>query len=77
MNKKKIHRSSTDRKICGVCGGLAEHFNIDPTLLRLIVVIVSILTINLATAFLIYLLCAFIIPSDKKEKCDNDARGSL
>ncbi len=32
---KKLFRSSTDRKICGVCGGIAEYFNIDSTLVRL------------------------------------------
>ena len=32
---KKLFRSSTDRKICGVCGGIAEYFDIDPTLVRL------------------------------------------
>ena len=35
---KKLFRSSTDRKICGVCGGIAEYFNIDSTLVRLGVV---------------------------------------
>ena len=33
---KKLFRSSTDRKICGVCGGIAEYFNIDSTLVRLV-----------------------------------------
>ena len=32
---KKLYRSSTDKKIAGVCGGLGEYFNIDPTLVRL------------------------------------------
>ena len=36
---KKLFRSSTDRKICGVCGGIAEYFNIDSTLVRLGVVL--------------------------------------
>ena len=38
---KKLFRSSTDRKICGVCGGIAEYFNIDSTLVRLGVVLLS------------------------------------
>lgn len=33
---KKLYRSSTDRKIAGVCGGLGEYFNIDPTIIRLL-----------------------------------------
>jgi phage shock protein C len=36
---KRLYRSKTDRKIGGVCGGLAEYFNIDPTIVRIIFVI--------------------------------------
>ena len=35
---KKLYKSSLDRKICGVCGGFAEFFGIDATILRLLVV---------------------------------------
>ncbi|MFR8289345.1 MAG: PspC domain-containing protein, partial [Coprococcus comes] len=31
MEQKRLYRSVTNRKICGVCGGLGEYFNIDPT----------------------------------------------
>jgi len=33
---KRLYRSTTDRKIAGVCGGLAEYFKIDPTIIRVI-----------------------------------------
>lgn len=36
---KKLYRSRKDRKIAGVCGGIAEYFNIDSTLVRLLAVI--------------------------------------
>lgn len=36
---KRLYRSQTDRKIAGVCGGLAEFFNIDPVIIRVIAVI--------------------------------------
>ena len=36
---KKLYRSQTDRKIAGVCAGIAEYFNIDPTIVRVIGVI--------------------------------------
>lgn len=36
---KRLYRSKTDRKIAGVCGGLAEYFNIDPTVVRVIAVL--------------------------------------
>ena len=35
MNKR-LYKSQTDRKLCGVCGGIAEYFNIDPTVIRLV-----------------------------------------
>jgi phage shock protein PspC (stress-responsive transcriptional regulator) len=36
---KKLYRSLSDRQIAGVCGGLAQYFNIDPTLVRLLFVL--------------------------------------
>lgn len=36
---KKLHRSMTDKKIAGVCGGLGEYFNVDPLILRIIFVV--------------------------------------
>ena len=35
-NGKKLRKSKTDRKICGVCGGIAEYFGIDPIWIRLL-----------------------------------------
>lgn len=53
---KKLFRSSTDRKICGVCGGIAEYFNIDSTLVRLGVVFVSVSCIRYRCA------CLYLLP---------------
>lgn len=39
---KKLYRSQTDRKIAGVCGGLAEYFGIDATIIRIIAVVLLI-----------------------------------
>lgn len=39
MQPKKLYRSKKDRMIGGVCGGIAEYFNIDPVIVRLIAVI--------------------------------------
>ncbi len=41
MEGKKLYKSSTDKKIAGVCGGIAEYFNIDPTLVRLAWVVLA------------------------------------
>ena len=37
--ERKLRKSSTNRKICGVCGGLAEYFGIDATLVRLALIL--------------------------------------
>ena len=34
--QKKLVKSRTDRKICGVCGGIAEYINLDPTVIRIL-----------------------------------------
>ncbi|MCX6252754.1 MAG: PspC domain-containing protein [Bacteroidetes bacterium] len=41
MEPRRLYRSTTDKKIGGVCGGLAEYFDIDPLLIRLLFVIVA------------------------------------
>ena len=56
---KKLYRSNTDRKLCGVCGGFAEYFDLDPTIIRLIFVF---LTLFGGGGLLIYLICALVIP---------------
>ena len=35
MEQKRLYRSRDSRMLCGVCGGVAEYFNVDPTLIRL------------------------------------------
>ena len=34
--KKKLHKSRNNKKICGVCAGFADYFNIDPTIVRIL-----------------------------------------
>ncbi|MDR0906471.1 MAG: PspC domain-containing protein [Oscillospiraceae bacterium] len=59
MEKKELRRSGTDKKLAGVCGGLAEYFNISSTLVRLIVVL---LALAYGGGLLAYILAALIIP---------------
>ena len=65
---KKIYRSRTDRKIAGVCGGVADFFNIDVTIIRLIYVFITIFATAIIGGVLFYFLCAFIIPNEPKHK---------
>ena len=57
---KKLYRSVTDKKLCGVCGGLGEYFEIDSTLVRLLWVVIAF--ISCGAALLGYLVCALVIP---------------
>lgn len=62
MNPKKLYRSSTNKMICGVCAGVGEYFNLDPTLIRLLWVILTIG--GFGTGLLIYIIAAVIMPMD-------------
>ena len=61
---KKLYHSNTDRKLCGVCGGFAEYFDLDPTIIRLIFIF---LTLFGGGGLLIYLICALVIPKSPIE----------
>ena len=56
---KTLYRSSTNKVIFGVCGGLGEYFNIDPILFRIIFIL---LVFGAGSGVLVYLVLAFLIP---------------
>ena len=58
---RKLYRSRTDRKLAGVCGGLAQYFNIDPTLIRVLFVVLAVLG---GSGLIIYLLMWLIVPNE-------------
>lgn len=60
-NYKKLKRSSTDVWIGGVCGGIAEYFDVDPTLVRIVYVVLSIGSAAFP-GILVYLLLWLIMP---------------
>ena len=62
--EKKLYRSNTNKKLAGVCAGLAEYLNIDTTIVRLIWALVVLFA---GAGLLAYIVCALIIP----EKPDN------
>ena len=61
--EKKLYRSKTERKLAGVCGGLAEYFNMDVSLMRLITVLVALFSIGV----LAYIVAALVIPEKPDE----------
>ena len=63
MNGKRLYRSESSRMLCGVCAGIAEYFNLDPTLIRLPWVLFC---IPGGSAVLAYILAAIIIPPESR-----------
>ena len=57
--EKKLYRSATDKKICGVCGGLAKYIGMDSSVLR---VIWALLTLFWGAGLVLYIICALVIP---------------
>ena len=57
---KRLYRSRKDRMLCGVCGGLAEYFDVDPTIIRLAWVILTLL--SLGAGVIAYLIACVVIP---------------
>lgn len=57
--ERRLYKSNTNKTICGVCGGIAEYFNIDPTIVRLGLVIFSLAG---GCGILAYIICALVIP---------------
>ena len=62
--EKKLYRSRTDKKLFGVCGGMGKYFDIDPTLIRLGVVLC---TLFVGCGLLAYIVAALVIPEDPYE----------
>ena len=61
---KKLYRSQRDRKLAGICGGLGDYFNCDPTLVRVAWVIAAFFSAGIALFF--YLVLIFVIPNEDK-----------
>ena len=58
--KKRLYKIEEGKKLCGVCGGIAEYFDVDPTLIRLLWVI---LVLCAGTGILAYIVAAIIMPN--------------
>ena len=67
MEKKKLYKSATDKKICGVCGGIAKYFSIDATLVRLALVAFCLLG---GSGVLAYIIFALVMPDEPSNIID-------
>jgi phage shock protein C len=61
-SEKRLYRSVTDKQIAGVCGGLAKYFDLDPTLVRLIFIAISLAG---GPGLILYILLAIVIPEEE------------
>jgi len=63
--EKRLYRSPTERRIAGICGGLAEYFNVEPVLVRVIFVVLFFLS---GIGLLAYIILWLVLPVRKKEE---------
>ncbi len=64
---KKLYKSNTDKKIAGVCGGIGEYFEIDPTFVRIITMV---LFLSGGIGLLAYLVCWMVMPNKPFDSVD-------
>ncbi len=64
MKVKRLYRTQHDRKLAGVCGGLGKYLNIDPTVVRIIFIVLIIPT-AFFTMPIAYLIGTFLIPNEQ------------
>ena len=57
----RIHKSARDKKLAGVCGGIAEWLGVDPTIIR---IVWAVLAFGWGTGVLAYLVCAVVLPEE-------------
>lgn len=62
METKRLTRSKTDRFVGGVCGGLAKYFNIDPSIMRLLMVAFALLG---GPGIIVYIVMWLVVPEEQ------------
>ena len=65
--KKRLYKSTDNKMLCGVCGGVAEYFDIDPTLVRLGWALFSLCA---GAGIIIYIVAAIVMPQKPKENAE-------
>jgi phage shock protein PspC (stress-responsive transcriptional regulator) len=64
MSNIKLYKSTTDKKISGVCGGLAENLGVDPSIVRIIWAVISVFY---GIGIILYIIAALILPEGRPE----------
>jgi len=63
METKKLYRSKTDKMISGVCGGLAQYFGVDATVVRLVFALL--VFFGVGSGVLLYIILAIVVPLEQ------------
>ena len=66
MRTKKLYRSNENKIFAGICGGLGEYIDVDPTVLRFIWILIIIFT-AIFPGLIAYILAIFIIPKENEK----------
>ena len=61
--EKKLRRSRSNQMIAGVCGGIAEYLNLDPTIVRIAYVLLSVLSVGFP-GIIVYIILMLVMPLD-------------
>ncbi|MEG0250963.1 MAG: PspC domain-containing protein [Peptostreptococcus sp.] len=61
--QKRLYKSEDDVMIAGVCGGIAEYCNIDPTIIRILWVVIS---LSCGVGLILYIIMAIVVPKKSK-----------
>ena len=64
MEKKRLYKSRKNKMIGGVCGGLAEYFNMDPTIVRIIAALLCLLK---GAGLIVYIIACLVMPYDDED----------
>lgn len=70
---KRLYRSRKQRMIAGVCGGLGEYFGVDPTVMRVLFVVATVL--GFGSAILVYIILLIVVPEEPLETPPPQAEG--
>jgi len=62
---KRLYRSETDKKLAGICGGIGEYMDADPTIVRLIIIVLAVVT-GIIPMIIAYLIAWWIVPNGKE-----------
>lgn len=65
IEPRRLYRSEKNRKIAGICGGLAEYFNLDPVIVRLAAIVIMVVS-GVLPMLIVYLVAILIVPLESQ-----------